>query len=100
MSFIDEGILIIDELENGIHFSLFGAIAEFLMKTSKKKKLQFFIATHSDELIRAFVDAARRAQFDDICLINMSVAANQNRVRVFENGDLEFAIEQDAELRS
>jgi predicted ATPase len=99
-TYANEGILLIDELEDGIHFGIFTSVAEFLIGVLKRKKLQIFIATHSDELIKAFVSVATKKDFDQICLINMSAASTRNHVRVFESGDLDFAIEQDAELRS
>jgi AAA15 family ATPase/GTPase len=100
VTYANDGILLIDELEDGIHFSLFPIIAEFLISVLKKKKMQIFISTHSDELLKAFVSVANKNSFEHICLINMSAASIRNHVRIFEGGNLEYALEQDAELRS
>ena len=71
-----------------------------LISVVKQNKVQIFVATHSDELISAFGRVARQLDFDDMCLINMSAAAERNHVRVFERDDMDYARELNADLRS
>ena len=47
-------IIIIDEIENGIHFSLMKKLIDNIIKISKEKDIQFFISTHSKEFLEIF----------------------------------------------
>ena len=47
-------IIIIDEIENGIHFSLMKKIIDNIIKISEEKDIQFFISTHSKEFLEIF----------------------------------------------
>ena len=47
-------IIIIDEIENGIHFSLMKKFIDNIIKISEEKDIQFFISTHSKEFLEIF----------------------------------------------
>lgn len=47
-------IIIIDEIENGIHFSLMKKLIDNIIKISEEKDIQFFISTHSKEFLEIF----------------------------------------------
>lgn len=47
-------IIIIDEIENGIHFSLLGKLINNIIDISLKDNIQFFISTHSKEFLEIF----------------------------------------------
>jgi AAA15 family ATPase/GTPase len=51
-----DGFLLIDEIENGIHFSNYPKLWEIIFKTSVEANCQLFITTHSKECITAFND--------------------------------------------
>ncbi|NOQ34899.1 MAG: AAA family ATPase [Methylococcaceae bacterium] len=52
-----EGVLLIDEIENGIHFSNYKKLWEIIFKTSIEANCQIFVTTHSKECIAAFNEA-------------------------------------------
>lgn len=54
-------IIIIDEIENGIHFSLMKQIIDNIIKISKEKDIQFFISTHSKEFLEIFNNQIQKA---------------------------------------
>jgi AAA15 family ATPase/GTPase len=66
LSFLNEGddILLIDEIENGIHYSrqkiLWKAIKLILENDNKK---QLFISTHSSEMLKSLYDIAKEDNF-------------------------------------
>jgi len=52
-------LLLIDELEDGLHYSVLPALAEAVISFAKERSKQFLIATHSRDVVRAFGEAAR-----------------------------------------
>jgi len=50
------GILLIDEIENAIHFSLLEKFTYFIHQLSEKFNVQVFITSHSKECIEAFLN--------------------------------------------
>jgi hypothetical protein len=100
MSQIDRGILLIDELEDGLHYRTFPriltAVIEFL---ETRTDAQVFIATHSAELIDAAIQVAAQRKFRDFCLLNMIGSDLGPQVRYFDYDEIAFAKDLDAELR-
>ncbi|MEZ4526752.1 MAG: AAA family ATPase [Desulfobacterales bacterium] len=52
------GILLIDEIENGIHYTNHGELWKMLFKLSKEFNIQIFATTHSYEMIKSFSEVA------------------------------------------
>lgn len=52
----ENGIILIDELENGIHYLNLPKIARFIFDAAVEKNIQVFITTHSLEAMDSFVD--------------------------------------------
>lgn len=46
-------VLLIDELENGVHYSAMQKILTFLIKTARDLDVQVFVATHSKDVLEA-----------------------------------------------
>ena len=49
------GVILIDELENGIHYTLLESFTRFMQELAIKLNVQVFLTTHSKETIEAFV---------------------------------------------
>jgi predicted ATPase len=100
MSQIDRGILIIDELEDGLHYRTFpkvlAAIIDFLVT---RTDAQVFLATHSAELIDAALQVAAEKKFKDYCLLNLVASDLGPQARYFGSDEIAFAKDLDAELR-
>jgi AAA15 family ATPase/GTPase len=52
----ENGVILIDELENGIHYSLLEKFTRFIQQLAIKLNVQVFLTTHSKETIEAFVN--------------------------------------------
>jgi len=50
----ENGYLFIDEIENGMHYTLFDKLWEIIFKIAQEQNVQLFITTHSQECISAF----------------------------------------------
>jgi len=96
---IERGILIIDELEDGLHYSILPKVARAIFQALENRNLQVFISTHSSELINTFIEVAKDMSFSDLGLINMGGATGKTVSRQFRGDELQFALDLEAELR-
>ncbi|MGL5277964.1 MAG: AAA family ATPase [Cetobacterium sp.] len=55
--FIKDGILLIDEIETGMHKNMLSKIYRILIKIAQENNVQIFLTTHSLEAIRALIEA-------------------------------------------
>ncbi len=55
------GVILVDEIENGLHHTVHKAVWNLIKKMSKDLKLQVFATTHSLEMIRAAYEAFSEA---------------------------------------
>ena len=67
------GILLIDEIEEGIHHTLMKPLLKFLFMQTKKRNLQIFASTQSDEIINAFYDVTQELGTQDVCALRLQV---------------------------
>jgi len=93
-----EGVLFVDEIEDGIHYSIFSDIAKLLINIAQKKNIQFFVSTHSSEFLRAFNEAATSCDFQDVELLRLSRHSSK-RVISFDHEEMAVAMNLDGELR-
>lgn len=54
-----DGILLLDEMENGLHFHTLEQLWKTINSLSQKLNVQVFVTTHSNDCIRAFNENAR-----------------------------------------
>lgn len=96
---VQDGIIIIDELEDGIHYSIMPKVAKVVIQALENKNLQFFVSTHSSELIKAFIEEAHASSFTEMCLIKMSGHRGEVVSGQFDREEIDFALELNGELR-
>lgn len=53
-----DGLMLIDEIENGIHYSLFSQLWEFVMQIAQENNVQVIAATHSLDCFKEFTRVA------------------------------------------
>ena len=56
---VKDGILLLDEMENGLHFHTLEQLWEIINSLSLQLNVQVFVTTHSNDCIRAFKENAR-----------------------------------------
>ncbi len=109
---VSGGVALIDEIEDGIHYLAFPALARALLRIISETNTQVFVTTHSDEMIEAFAEAAESLKFSNIAALHFkrsqpgsgergSDAAGDGiiRVRRFAVDDIRAAREVNLELR-
>ncbi len=56
------GYLMIDEFENGLHYSIQEEVWEKLFKLAKELDIQVFVTTHSEDAVKAFCKVALKSE--------------------------------------
>jgi hypothetical protein len=90
------GVVLIDEIENGFYYSQLPSICRGLLSFCKRFSAQIFTSTHSRELLESM---ASTDSDKDICLIRSRRANGYCNMRRFSGADMKAALEQDVEFR-
>lgn len=96
-----DGFLLIDEVENGIHYSLQYDFWKMVMKAAYENNVQVFATTHSWDCVRGFAWAALETEEVEGSLVRMYRHKTSGKVRAVEYSerDLKIAAEQGIEVR-
>ena len=91
------GILLLDEFETGLHYSVQDQLWEIIFMLSEKLNVQVFITTHSNDCVKSFARTNKQGVGQLIRLVNQ----NGNIVStIFDNNeDLRFASSNSVEMR-
>ena len=99
-----DGFLLIDEFENGLHYSIQEKVWNFLFDLSKALNIQIFATTHSWDCIESFAQVAIEKQDVDGLLFRVGQSVrniDKGRViaTVFEKEQLFSITQSDVEVR-
>ena len=64
-------VILIDEIESGIHYSKIKSFWKDIITICKANNIQLFTTTHSKEFIDTLVEVSKESNFDSISLINL-----------------------------
>ena len=96
----NKSTIYLDEVDNGIHYSLFDSLWEIIFKLSKENSVQVFATTHSKECIESYNRVSTKVKDDDITYIKMTKDKNGVIKAVLrDNKLLKNSLEQHRELR-
>jgi AAA15 family ATPase/GTPase len=94
----NDGVLIVDEIENGFYHERLPSIWKGLYESCDKHQVQLFATTHSMECLRALLPTLKGHE-GDFRLIRMKREGNQSVAKIINGDSLEAALEGDVELR-
>lgn len=92
------GVVIVDEIENGIYFQHLGSVWNSLLEFSKEYQCQLFVSTHSAESINALVKASAD-DIDDVALWQIERGPVESRISTSSGSDLKLAVQYGEEVR-
>jgi predicted ATP-dependent endonuclease of OLD family len=95
----DAKVLLIDEIENGLHHSVMPVIWKGLFLAAKEFDVQIFATTHSWECILAADEAARAGEIYDLSLIRLDRVKDDIKATVIDEKSLSTAKELQWEMR-
>lgn len=98
---INKEHMFIDEIENGIHYTLYDKLWEIIFKISKDKDMQIFVTTHSKECIESYCRVSKKLKENDISFINLSKNKKNESIAItLDNEMLISEMEQNHEIRA
>jgi len=93
------GILLLDEVENGIHFSAQERLWRLIFQTAHRLDIQVFATTHSWDCIEAFQRAASNDQHEEAVLVRLDVRRDAVSPTSFSENDLSIVTREQIEVR-
>lgn len=92
------GILLIDEFENGLHYSVQPLVWQTIFQLAQHLDVQVFATTHSRDCVLAFQQAAAASPANGH-LIRLTRKDDQVLPTVFSEDDLQLVADNDIEVR-
>jgi hypothetical protein len=95
---VSKGIILIDEIENGIYYEKYEAIWKTLYQFAEDTGNQVFVTSHSDECLKALPDAIGD-KVDDFCLLRTERENGACVVRYSSGTSMKAALQGSNEIR-
>ncbi|WP_428264114.1 AAA family ATPase [Haliangium sp.] len=92
------GRLLVDEIENGLHYSIHGDMWRYVFQVATELDVQVFATTHSWDCIQAF-QAAASEHAEEGVLIRLERRDGDVRAFLFDEDELSVVAEQAIEVR-
>lgn len=99
----ENGILLIDELENGLHYSTLVTLWKTIIKASDEYKVQLIISTHNKEVLMALDEALTDTYYERFqsCVRAYTLRKGKDGMKsyMYSFKEFDFALNQEVELR-
>lgn len=92
------GILLIDEIENGFHYSILPDVWKLIFNTAKELNVQVFVTTHSKDCLEAFAAASHEHKGEGM-FIRLQRQGETIVAKSIEEERLALAVDHDVEVR-
>ncbi|MNP51013.1 ATP/GTP phosphatase [compost metagenome] len=92
-------VILIDEIENGLHYSALPQIWSLIIEAAKKNKIQLFVTTHSYETLVALCQSAQQQKNQDISYYRLDKESDNVTVNHYNFDIFKTAIESNWEVR-
>jgi len=93
-----DGILLVDEIENGLHYSVQEKMWRLIMQIAREINAQVFATTHSKDCVDAF-STVTRSHPEEGVLIRLGQKNSEIVASIFDEEELEAVTDQDIEVR-
>jgi len=92
-------IIVVDEIDNGIHYSKLDELWEIILSISKEQNVQVFATTHSKECIESYARVAKRLEDKEIRFIELGRDNDEITSIVYEYEEILHQVEQHQDIR-
>ncbi|MEA3345449.1 MAG: AAA family ATPase [Chloroflexota bacterium] len=96
---VQDGVLLVDEVENGLHYTVMRKIWEAIANLAREYNVQVFATTHSEECIRAAHQAFSTDEQYDFALHRLERVKGAIRAVTYDKETLGAALEAGLEVR-
>jgi len=93
------GMLLVDEIENGIHYSAQKELWQLIFQLAHRLNVQVFATTHSWDCIEGFQKTAQENEPEDSMLIRLSLKKDEIVATLFDQEELAVATREQIEVR-
>ena len=93
------GILLVDEIENGIHWSVLPDIWKFVVKVAKRLDVQVFATTHSNDCLKAFQMGTKDDPDMDGVAVRIEKKNSEFNAEIFDEKRLAVIVKEEIEIR-
>ena len=93
------GILLVDEIENGIHYAAQKELWQLVFQLAHRLNIQVFATTHSWDCVEGFQKAATENTEEEGMLIRLSLQGDDVITTLFDERKLAIATREDIEVR-
>ena len=93
------GVLLIDEVENGIHYSVQGDFWKMVFQAAQDNDVQVIAATHSRDCIKGFRQAALALEVGYCAVVRLTRRHGKLFTTTFDGPGLDIVLRQDFEVR-
>ena len=90
------GILLVDEIENGIHWSVMPEVWKFVVKVARRLNVQVFATTHSNDCLKSFHTGTRG---NDGVAIRIEKRDGKFNAEVFDENRRSVIVKEEIEIR-
>jgi AAA15 family ATPase/GTPase len=94
-----KGIVLIDEIENGLHYTVMKNVWKAIAQLARKYSTQLFVTTHSRECIQAAHEAFTEEKTYDFLLHRLDRIKGKISDVVYDKEALEAALKAKFEIR-
>lgn len=94
-----DGVLLVDEVENGIHHTVQYDLWRLVLRLAKALNVQVFATTHSSDCVQAFERAAREEVDEEGVLIRLERRRSGVGATLFDEEELAIVAEEALEVR-
>jgi predicted ATPase len=93
------GVVLIDEIENGLHYSVLTQVWQAITKAARQNDVQVFATTHSYECINAAREALALDEPYDLALHRLDRVNGAIQAVRYDKDTIEYALEMSHEVR-
>lgn len=97
--FAENGTLLIDEFENGLHYTAQYQLWEMIFMLSLKLNVQVFVSTHSSDCIKAFENTLNNGFSHHGKVLRLENKKGNIVVQEFDSKEMEIVTQNDVEIR-
>ncbi|MEM8806161.1 MAG: AAA family ATPase [Cyanobacteria bacterium P01_G01_bin.38] len=94
-----DGILLIDEIDTGLHYSVMSKMWDFLWKTTRQFNIQVFATTHSSDCWQSLADIAGREDLNGDGIRIHRIEKGADKSVVFDERKIVVAANREIEVR-
>lgn len=95
-----DGVLLVDEISNGFHYSVMCSLWKVLIDAAKRKNTQLFITTHDVDSIKGLRDAALEQEKANVTTFKLlKTSDDELKAYHYSLDSLDYSIRQEIEVR-